>query len=341
MFKKIKKAPSYFRSINKRINRIGFFKTVNELIKYNRFYYRLLKNNGIKVGTKTVLFHTAFYTKVVNLFSEISHEELMKVIPRSITHGIYEKIKLERREITYDKHKMYERMLQGGITTPEIFLVTAENSECIFEHKSFIELLKLAETTRVLVKPRFSNGGVGIHLLTPKDKILDNHIYQEFVYNHKKIIDLQGSDYCGTIRYVIYNKSKEEKFPVAASIQMNGGKITDHMVNGGSYSASIDLKTGKISTKGLDRSGEILEKNPISGMQIVDFQLPLWDEVLSLVEKTCDEYAELPLIAFDVALTDQKPLILEINAGCGTVAAQFDKGWLDHPFVTDYFSVKP
>jgi hypothetical protein len=29
----------------------------------------------------------------------------------------------------------------------------------------------------------------------------------------------------------------------------------------------------------------------------------------------------------------------EINAGCGTVAAQFDKGWLDHPFVTDYFSV--
>ena len=261
MFKKIKKVPSYFRSINKRIISIGFFKTVNELIKYNRFYYLLLKKNEIKVGIKTVLFHTAFYTKVVNLFSEISHEELMKIIPRSITHGIYEKIKLDRREITYD--------------------------------------------------------------------------------NHKNIIALQGSDYCGTIRYVIYNKSKEEKFPVAASIQMNGGKITDHMVNGGSYSASIDLKTGKISTKGLDRSGEILEKNPISGMQIVDFQLPLWDEVLSLVEMACNEYAELPLIAFDVALTDQKPLILEINAGCGTIAAQFDKGWLDHPFVTDYFSVKP
>jgi hypothetical protein len=121
---------------------------------------------------------------------------------------------------------------------------------------------------------------------------------------------------------------------------MNGGKITDHMVNGGSYSASIDLKTGKISTKGLDRSGGILDYNPISGIKILDFQLPLWKELLELVDKTCDEYSELPLIAFDIAITKNEPIILEINAGCGTVAAQFDKGWLDHPFVTDFFSVK-
>jgi len=340
MLKKIKKFPSYFKGINKRINKIGFFKTIKELYKYNRFYYQLLNKNGVKVGLKTIFFHTSFYTKVVNLFSDISHEDLMKVIPRSITHGIYEKIKLERKEITFDKHRMYQRMLKGGINIPDIFLVTADNSECIIENKTFIELLKMAEKTRVLVKPRFSNGGVGIHLLTPTDSILDNHIYQAFVYNHQDIIALQGSDFCGTIRYVIYNKTKEQKFPVAASIQMNGGKITDHMVNGGSYSASIDLKTGKISTKGLDRSGGILDYNPISGMKIFDFQLPLWNELLELVDKTCDEYAELPLIAFDVAITDKEPIILEINAGCGTVAAQFDKGWLDHPFVNDYFNIK-
>jgi len=340
MLKKIKKVPGYFRSTKKRINKIGFFKTLNELVKYNRFYYQLLKKNGVKVNYKTVLFHTSFYTKVVNLFSEISHDELMKVIPRSITHGIYEKIKLERREITYDKHKMYERMLNGGIDIPEIFIVTANDSKCIVNNKSFSELLKIADSNRILVKPRFSNGGEGIHLLASTDSILDNHIYQSFVYNHEEIIALQGSDYCGTVRYVIYNKSKGQKFPVAASIQMNGGKITDHMVNGGSYSASIDLTTGKISTNGLDRTGEILEKNPISGITIFNYQMPYWKELLALVDKTCDEYPELPLIAFDVAITDSKPLILEINAGCGTVAAQFDKGWLDHPFVTDYFGVK-
>lgn len=341
MLIKVKKIPSYFRGINKRIYKIGFLKTVQELIKYNRFYYKLLKINGLKVGIKTILFHTAFYTKVVNLFSDISHDELMKIIPRSITHGIYEKIQLERKEITYDKHKMYNRMLKAGIAIPEIFLVTDENANSVIENKSLRDLLRMSENSRVLVKPRFSNGGLGIHLLSPNDSILKNHIYQAFVYNHKYLINLQGSDFCGTIRYVIYNKSKVEKFPIAASIQMNGGKITDHLINGGSYSASIDLKTGKISTRGLDRKGEILDKNPISGMTIYNFQIPLWDEILDIVERTCNEYIELPLIAFDVALTDLKPIILEINAGCGTVAAQFDKGWLEHPFVTDFYRVKP
>jgi hypothetical protein len=81
-----------------------------------------LNNNGVKVGIKTIFFHTSFYTKVVNLFSDISHEDLMKVIPRSITHGIYEKIKLERKEITFDKHRMYERMQIGGINS-DIFQI--------------------------------------------------------------------------------------------------------------------------------------------------------------------------------------------------------------------------
>jgi hypothetical protein len=212
MLKKIKKIPSYLKGINKRINKIGFFKTINELFNYNLFYYQLLNNNGVKVGIKTIFFHTSFYTKVVNLFSDISHEDLMKVIPRSITHGIYEKIKLERKEITFDKHRMYERMQIGGINIPTIFLVTADNSECIIENKTFNELLKMAETTRVLVKPRFSNGGVGIHLLTSTASILENHIYQAFIYNHPDIMALQGSDFCGTVRYVIYNNHYIKKY---------------------------------------------------------------------------------------------------------------------------------
>ncbi len=338
MFDKIKKIPSYLKSINKRINKIGLLNTLKEIFKYNSFYYKLLKKNGVHVGYKTILFHTAFYTKIVNLFSDISTNELIKIIPRSITHGIYEKIKLNRKDITYDKYKMYERMSNNGINIPEIFLITEKNSKCIVTNKTFEELKMISEKSRILVKPRFANGGVGIHLLKQTDSILDNHIYQSFVYNHKDIIALQGSDFCGTIRYVVYNKSKLEKLPVAASIQMNGGKITDHMMNGGSFSASVDLETGKISTNGLDHLGNLFDSNPISGSKILGFQIPHWNKLLAIVEKTCNEYLELPLIAFDIAITDNETVILEINAGCGTVAAQFDKGWLNHPFVKDYFN---
>jgi len=337
MFNKLKKIPDYLIDLSKRSKTIGCGNMLRELIRYNRFYYRLLKENKVKVNLKTVVYHTAFYAKVVHLFPHISTEELLKIIPRSITHGIYEKLNINRREITYDKHKMYERMTQNGIQVPEIYLVTDSKNNCLIEKKSFTELLVVSSIQRVLAKPRFANGGKGIHLLSSTDVLLPDYIYQAFVYNHKEIIELQGSDFCGTVRYIVYNKSKENQVPVAASIQLNTGSITDHMMHGGSISASVDVKTGRLSTLGIDKTGKPIEKNPISGKVLLDFQIPMWNKVLQLIEKTCLVYPELPLIAFDIAVTDQEPFLLEINAGCGTVAAQFDKGWLEHPFVVDNY----
>jgi hypothetical protein len=337
MFNKLKKIPDYLIDLSKRSKTIGCGNMLRELIRYNRFYYRLLKENKVKVNLKTVVYHTAFYAKVVHLFPHISTEELLKIIPRSITHGIYEKLNINRREITYDKHKMYERMVQNDIQVPQIYLVTDSKNNCLIEKKPFAELLLLSSNQRVLAKPRFANGGKGIHLLSSTDVLLPDYIYQAFVYNHKEIIELQGSDFCGTVRYIVYNKSKENQVPVAASIQLNTGSITDHMMHGGSISASVDVKTGRLSTVGIDKTGKSIEKNPISGKTLFDFQIPMWDKALQLIEKTCLVYSELPLIAFDIAITDKGPILLEINAGCGTVAAQFDKGWLEHPFVTDNY----
>lgn len=337
MYKKVNKIPGYLRNFVMRGKKIGLINMLRELIHYNRFYYSLLKKNGVSTSYKTILYHTAFYAKVVHLFSDISKEELLKIIPRSVTHGIYEKLQINRQDITYDKHNMYARMHQNSISIPTIYIVTDSTNQCILENTDFVSLKKMAINDRVLAKPRFANGGKGIHLLSPDDAILPNYIYQSFAYNHPEIMDLQGSDYCGTVRYVVYQQSEKKLLPVAASIQLNGGKITDHMINGGSISASIDISSGKLSSLGLDHQGKFYEINPLSGKKIRGFQIPFWQELLELVEKTCCTYPELPLIAFDIAITETGPVLLEINAGCGTVAAQFDQGWLEHPFVTDHY----
>lgn len=337
MYKKVNKIPGYLRNFAKRGKKIGWINMLRELFHYNQFYYSLLKKNGVSTSSKTILYHTAFYAKVVHLFSDISKEELLKIIPRSVTHGIYEKLQINRQDITYDKHNMYARMHQNSISIPHLFVVTDSQSQCLIENTTFTELTNNVTNQRILAKPRFANGGKGIHLLSPQDSILPNYIYQSFAYNHPDIIDLQGSDYCGTIRYVVYQQGEKNLLPVAASIQLNGGKITDHMINGGSISASIDLTNGKLSSLGLDHQGKLYENNPLSGKKIRGFQIPFWKELLALVEKTCYVYPELPLIAFDIAITEAGPVLLEINAGCGTVAAQFDQGWLEHPFVTDHY----
>lgn len=341
MLNKINKLPAYLKGIKKRIKSVGLFKTIIELFRYNSFYFSILKRNGHNPNFKTVLYHTAFYTKVVNLFPELTQNELMLIVPRSVTHGLYAKIKLDRTNLTYDKFHMYKHLSNGNIPIPEILLVTDENSKKIQGNYDFENLLLRSKKERVLVKPRFSNGGVGIHLLTPNDSLLPNHIYQTFVYNHPEVIKLQGSDFCGTIRYVLYNKSENERIPVAASIQMNGGKITDHMVNGGSYSASVDLNNGKLKGTSLDRFGHKTIENPLTKIKVDGFQLPHWSTLLKVVDETTKVFPQLPLIAFDLAITNEGVVVLEINAGCGTVAAQFNNGWLNHPFIQDNYTNIP
>lgn len=340
LIKKYKKFPIYWKSLQKHAKYVGWKTVFSELIKYNKFYFNLLRKNAYKAGIKEVFYHSAFYTKVVSLFPEITTEELLKVVPRSVTHGIYQKLNIDRTNITYDKYLLYKRLSDNNLAIPKIFLVTDEHSNVLEENIPFSELIKKAENERILVKPRFSNGGVGIHLLSKNDTILPNHIYQKFIYNHTEIQWIQGSDFCGTIRFVVYNKSNDGILPVSASVQFNGGTITDHMINGGSVSGLLKLDSGEVFEKCIDKNGVKYEINPFSSEKMLGFKMPLWSEVLDLVTRTCHEYSELPLIAFDIAITDSKPVILELNAGCGTIAAQFNHGWLEHEFVRDFYKTR-
>ncbi len=340
LFRKYKKFPVYWKSLRKHAKQVGWFSVLKELVNYNRFYFRLLKRNGNKAGIKEILYHTAFYTKVVSLFPEITTDQLIKVVPRSITHGIYQKLKIDRTSITYDKYLLYTRLENLKLPIPEIYLVTDENCNPVENIFSFDELKGQSKKKRILVKPRFSNGGVGIHLLKPNEEILPNHIYQDFIFNHSDFQRIQGSDYCGTIRFVVYNKAEGEIDPVSASVQFNGGTITDHMINGGSVSGLLNLGSGEVMDYCIDKNGTKYEKNPFSHEQMKGFKIPFWSELLGLVKKTCAEYQELPLIAFDIAITENGPVILELNAGCGTIAAQFNHGWLNHAFVRDFYKIR-
>jgi len=113
------------------------------------------------------------------------------------------------------------------------------------------------------------------------------------------------------------------------------------MVNGGSYSASGNLNTGKLKSTSLDRFGNKTIENPLTKIKVDGFQLPHWSTLLKVVDETASVFPKLPLIAFDLAITDEGVVVLEINAGCGTVAAQFNNGWLNHPLIQDNYSNIP
>jgi hypothetical protein len=328
---------SFLQGIYKRFRKKGFFSTLNEMYSYSKYYNEILTLNKFDLSLKRKLSHLTFYSRICNLFPEINSQELFLIIPRSLTHSVYEKFNIDRRNLTFDKLKMYQKMIENDIRIPETYYMDNGILKKI-GHENDIEATDLDQ--KIILKPRFSNGGDGIKMIHKKEIIQnDTFIYQKILLNHSIITKIQENNFCSTLRYVFYNA--QEPQPIGASFQFNSGKVIDHMMKGGSISVLVNTNTGKLMGEAFDSKGQSFEKHPISNFKFDGFQLPNWDLVLREIQKISQNYPTLPIIAADICISQSNCFVLEINAGCGTVAGQLNIGWLNHPFFKDYYPKRP
>lgn len=336
MKKMIKDSLPFIEGLVRRSKFIGMVNSIKEMLDYMRYYDTMLKEKGIYDGTKSSYSHIGHYTNTVRIQPSMSREDIFSRIPRTITHGVYKILGINRRDITYDKYAMYMRMIESGINIPNIYLVTDDLSIKIWPtNNDTHDLRNISLSDKVLAKPRFANSGIGIHMYNG-EALKKNYIYQEFVLNHERIRSFQGNDYCGTVRYVVFND--KSLVPLDAFIRFNPGRITDH-AKYGAVCSMIDLDSGELCSDGFYNNGLTCQYHPVSGKEFIGFKIPNWESCIEEVEKVCAEFKELPLIAFDLAITELGCKVLEINAGCGTQVLQYSKGLLNHPFVQKYYTI--
>lgn len=84
----------------------------------------------------------------------------------------------------------------------------------------------------------------------------------------------------------------------------------------------VDVKTGIINFKALDKDGNIYEKHSLTGINIIGFKVPLWKEVLNLVKQVSKELPQIGIMGWDVAITNKGPLLIEGNQNPGHVIYQ-------------------
>lgn len=100
-----------------------------------------------------------------------------------------------------------------------------------------------------------------------------------------------------------------------------GDNVTDSFFHGtsGNIIAPIDLDTGRLGKcrGSASRSWpDIVEVSvhPDTGNTIEGFQIPMWEEVLTLLEQGQKSLPTLKSLGWDIAVTDEGPLIVETNA---------------------------
>ena len=189
----------------------------------------------------------------------------------------------------------------------------------------------LREQRQVIAKPHNRDRGEGVYKLCYSEvtdiKVFcesarrDTLILEEIIKQHPDLSSINSSS-VNTVR--IYTMLDKENVPhiLFANLRMGTeGTVVDNL-NSGGVIAQIDLDSGVLFTRGAQKNLQTHVKHPTSGVVLPGFQVPHWEAVKKMVLHTATMSPKTRWVGWDVAITEQVPLLLEGNMEPGVEGTQ-------------------
>lgn len=162
-------------------------------------------------------------------------------------------------------------------------------------------------------------------------------IIQVKVEQHPELAGLNPSS-LNTIRLMTFVEHSHSDDPGSNHVLLDfaglrlgrAGSSSDNLGNGG-FMIEVDLETGclKRGRYAPEHSMETLEEHPDSHLRFVGFKIPYWEESVALCFRIAMAFPSVKSIGWDVAITEDGPLIIEGNCPWGTRLPQgFGTGYL-------------
>lgn len=172
----------------------------------------------------------------------------------------------------------------------------------------------------IIAKPIDGIGGKGILKITYNSKTNINELYDKLIKNdqllieecvvqHDKLSELYKQS-VNTMRIYTFIENGNAHF-LQAVLKIGNDGIVDNFASGGMY--TVLSEKGKVIYNAIDKDDNIIEFHPKTNKKIKGFQVPMFDEAVSLV---CDAAKIVPKIGYvgwDVAISKEGPLIIEGN----------------------------
>ncbi len=176
-----------------------------------------------------------------------------------------------------------------------------------------------------------SNGNIinatSIKAIFPKEGII---FEKRLVQEHE--LGQFNPDSVNTIRVLTFKNSI-----VAATIRFGGiGSYVDNTAKGG-VAVSLDIETGKLGEYGM-REYDLTKytEHPGTHLNFKNRYCSQWPKVKQLVEKCINFLPYYVSVGFDIATTDEGPVVIEINTGAGIYLSQMGKEYgLKKQFITN------
>jgi hypothetical protein len=230
---------------------------------------------------------------------------------------------------------------QFNINLPTILMynhnkmfVIANKSVIVGSVQEFIEVLELVFVNNTLCdsiiikKTCASSGGSNIYKLFQKQLQTDpqtiNEIYQivirsEFLFQncvkqHPEMNKLSSSS-LNTLRMDTFIDGDGKIYIISGMVRMStNNTFVDNVSSGGCFVA-FDIDNGKLKKYGYTTSGpELLLQHPVTKTVFENFSIPYFSEAKELVIKIAGLMPALRLVGWDVAISEDGPLIIEGNS---------------------------
>lgn len=107
-----------------------------------------------------------------------------------------------------------------------------------------------------------------------------------------------------------------------------GTNPADNYWRAGNMLGAIDLSTGRITgvVRGTGSMMRLDEAHPDTGRAVKGFEIPHWTQLCALASGAATAFPGIRTQSWDVALTDQGPILLEVNFGGDLNLAQLAEG---------------
>ncbi|MBX2921249.1 MAG: hypothetical protein KF746_03580 [Chitinophagaceae bacterium] len=142
------------------------------------------------------------------------------------------------------------------------------------------------------------------------------NLLEAYVVQHDDLMRLSPAA-LNTVRIVTqYNDGQAEVLLAFIRVSVN---LSIDNLSAGNYGANfgapIDLKSGKISGPGMyiDVTKADEYYHPVTKVSLVGFQIPLWNESIDLAKKAANHTPQNRSVGWDVAVTNQGPVLIEGN----------------------------
>jgi len=184
--------------------------------------------------------------------------------------------------------------------------------------KQFVKFIKFHKT--IIVKPVDATGGNGVEKFTYINDKEAEKLYEQLVENNQLLVEdciKQHNDMnilyeksVNTMRMFTFIKNGQPYF-LQAILKIGNGGVVDNFSSGGMYTYVDD--EGTVFVEAIDRDDNIFYEHPISKTKIVGFKVPMFKEAVNLVKECAKVVPEIAYVGWDVAISEDGPVIVEGN----------------------------